>query len=582
MAASSEYVKSPLLKNIILVTDNGMDGHLFSFLAMMATELKPFGYDHFLGDTPGDQNSDQLIALLEVEIRKIHEQIIPCFEQYRKDLHEQIGCIHPPAVAHVEIGRYIKNRIANTREITELSYFKALALFIKTEWDAMTSLQTAIEEFTTEISQINLVLLTKRLQFWQTLQKIDIQYTGFRDPGIGDQLLANTRAALFPEAGMQLASSTSAQDEKKALKQVGAHIFEKLRASADLFITHVDLLTLAMFRTYHKQDLGNFLVVYVQNLPADSSRDLQMPAMFPPVLEQTVAHFRRTMYMDIPHLVTIDGKGKTQEQVAESLIKNIQIALAPPMTRLLNTMEQFLKIGDRAFPIREGERTPYIAPKPDLRPTLRITRHTQGIILGDSGAGKTALMLQMGKGQFLDTLESTICVAFHSLPVDRTHRAGISDVSGAEKYRDKIFMYTRSAQICFIAFDVCKSDAFARLEFWLNMVKTYVRANTPIILVGTQIDREDERLISSEDIKQFATTWNTAAGHASHRIHTSIETSAKTRAGLADFLSCISQCPEPASLKAPTISGSLFSTPPIKGVQTPPVQADNKILCVML
>lgn len=216
----------------------------------------------------------------------------------------------------------------------------------------------------------------------------------------------------------------------------------------------------------------------------------------------------------------------------------------------------------------EQKTTNNVVPKPDLTAAPRSTLNS-GVILGDSGAGKTALMRQLLKGQFSENFESTEGAALGTITLDNKHIVSLWDLSGAEKYHVLTRVYTKPEKFCFLAFNVCRIDTFNRLEYWLNILRMNLKANTPIILVGTQIDRAQERAIAKKEVEELVEKWNEDPANAKHRIKKVIETSAKTREGLNDFLECITQCVESLSLEASAIPESLFSQPLIKQGKLP-------------
>lgn len=89
----------------------------------------------------------------------------------------------------------------------------------------------------------------------------------------------------------------------------------------------------------------------------------------------------------------------------------------------------------------------------------------------------------------------------------------------------------KSANAVVVMFDVTSQISFASCESWLQAVKASIDANAYIVLVGNKVDREEDRMVSTEDGEQFA------------RAHDMeyFETSAATQLGIEELFHEISK-----------------------------------------
>ncbi|KAL4630937.1 ras-related protein Rab-18 [Arapaima gigas] len=155
----------------------------------------------------------------------------------------------------------------------------------------------------------------------------------------------------------------------------------------------------------------------------------------------------------------------------------------------------------------------------DVLTTLKI------LIIGESGVGKSSLLLRFTDDTFDPELAATIGVDFKvkTISVDGNKaKLAIWDTAGQERFRTLTPSYYRGAQGVILVYDVTRRDTFAKLDNWLNELETYCTRNDLVkMLVGNKIDKENHEVDRTEGLK-FA------------RKHSMlfIEASAKTRDGV--------------------------------------------------
>ncbi|XP_039272775.1 ras-related protein Rab-18-B-like [Styela clava] len=155
----------------------------------------------------------------------------------------------------------------------------------------------------------------------------------------------------------------------------------------------------------------------------------------------------------------------------------------------------------------------------DILTTLKI------LIIGESGVGKSSLLLRFTDDKFDPDQPATIGVDFKvkALTVDgNTVKLAIWDTAGQERFRTLTPSYYRGAQGVIFVYDCTRPDTFSRIGAWLTELDTYAtKANIVKMLVGNKIDKED-RVVDRSDGLKFA------------RKHAMlfIEASAKTKDGV--------------------------------------------------
>ena len=89
------------------------------------------------------------------------------------------------------------------------------------------------------------------------------------------------------------------------------------------------------------------------------------------------------------------------------------------------------------------------------------------VIIGESGVGKSNLLLRFTRNEFEPEKKFTIGVEFATRTIEhdgRTIRAQIWDTAGQEKYRAITDAYYRGAEGALVVFDVTKKDTFTSMS----------------------------------------------------------------------------------------------------------------------
>uniref|UniRef100_A0A1L8DV53 small monomeric GTPase n=1 Tax=Nyssomyia neivai TaxID=330878 RepID=A0A1L8DV53_9DIPT len=155
----------------------------------------------------------------------------------------------------------------------------------------------------------------------------------------------------------------------------------------------------------------------------------------------------------------------------------------------------------------------------DILATFKI------LIIGESGVGKSSLMLRFVEDNFDADQSITIGVDFKTKVVNIdgvSVKLAIWDTAGQERFRTLTPSYYRDAQGAILVYDVTKKNTFQKLELWLNELEIYgTRPNMAKMVVGNKIDQPN-RDLSRDDGFKFAKKHRTLF----------VETSAKTSEGV--------------------------------------------------
>lgn len=130
------------------------------------------------------------------------------------------------------------------------------------------------------------------------------------------------------------------------------------------------------------------------------------------------------------------------------------------------------------------------------------------IVLGDSGVGKSNLIMRFIQRQFIEKTIPTIGVEFYTrnINIDKNTIAKIQlwDTAGQERYRAITGAYYRGAIGALIVYDITKYKTFENINKWLSEIAEHSTQKVKIILVGNKIDISVSREVSTDVAKKFA------------------------------------------------------------------------------
>ncbi|KAM3963508.1 ras-related protein Rab-37-like [Aphomia sociella] len=144
------------------------------------------------------------------------------------------------------------------------------------------------------------------------------------------------------------------------------------------------------------------------------------------------------------------------------------------------------------------------------------------MLLGDSGVGKTCMLVRFRDGTFLSgNYISTVGIDFRNkvVAVDGIKvKLQIWDTAGQERFRSVTHAYYRDAHALLLLYDVTNKTSFDNIRAWLGEIREYAQDDVVIMLLGNKSDSGLERAVRREEGQRLAREYQVAF----------METSAKT------------------------------------------------------
>jgi len=129
------------------------------------------------------------------------------------------------------------------------------------------------------------------------------------------------------------------------------------------------------------------------------------------------------------------------------------------------------------------------------------------IAIGDTGVGKSCLLLQFTDKRFNPEHDLTIGVEFgtQTVPINNeTIKLQIWDTAGQETFRSITRSYYRNTAGALLVYDITRRETFMHASQWLSDAKNHGSSDMTVMLVGNKCDLEHLRQVSTEEGAKFA------------------------------------------------------------------------------
>ena len=129
------------------------------------------------------------------------------------------------------------------------------------------------------------------------------------------------------------------------------------------------------------------------------------------------------------------------------------------------------------------------------------------LLIGDSGVGKSCLLLRFADDTYTDSFISTIGVDFKIRTIElegKVIKLQIWDIAGQERFRTITSSYYRGAHGIIMVYDVTEPESFKNISGWLNEITRHASEGVNRLLVGNKADMEDAKKVTFEEGNTYA------------------------------------------------------------------------------
>ncbi|CAG9312303.1 RAB13_1 [Blepharisma stoltei] len=129
------------------------------------------------------------------------------------------------------------------------------------------------------------------------------------------------------------------------------------------------------------------------------------------------------------------------------------------------------------------------------------------LTIGDSGVGKTCLIMRYTENSFSNKFLNTIGVECKSKTIvqgNKKVRMQLWDTAGQERFRTITNNYYRGAHAIAIVYDVTDRKSFEMVSSWLAEIRKSRGSEAYIFILANKVDMTEKRVISEQEGAEWA------------------------------------------------------------------------------
>eukprot|EP00405_Crypthecodinium_cohnii_P032854 CAMPEP_0206523488 /NCGR_PEP_ID=MMETSP0324_2-20121206/67646_1 /ASSEMBLY_ACC=CAM_ASM_000836 /TAXON_ID=2866 /ORGANISM="Crypthecodinium cohnii, Strain Seligo" /LENGTH=364 /DNA_ID=CAMNT_0054017929 /DNA_START=169 /DNA_END=1264 /DNA_ORIENTATION=+ len=156
------------------------------------------------------------------------------------------------------------------------------------------------------------------------------------------------------------------------------------------------------------------------------------------------------------------------------------------------------------------------------------------LLIGDSGVGKSCLLLRFADDTYTESYISTIGVDFKIRTLDldgKTCKLQIWDTAGQERFRTITSSYYRGAMGIIIVYDVTDKESFNNVKHWMQEIDKYASESVNKLLIGNKCDLSSKKVVSYDEAKELADSLGVQFMETSAKNAHNVEQAFKAMAG---------------------------------------------------
>ncbi|KAM6039294.1 LOW QUALITY PROTEIN: ras-related protein Rab-13 [Chlamydotis macqueenii] len=128
------------------------------------------------------------------------------------------------------------------------------------------------------------------------------------------------------------------------------------------------------------------------------------------------------------------------------------------------------------------------------------------LLIGDSGVGKTCLIIRFAEDNFTSTYISTIGIDFkiRTVDIDEKIKLQVWDTAGQERFKTITTAYYRGAVGIILVYDITDEKSFENIQNWMKSIKENASAGVERLLIGNKCDMEGKRKVQRDEAEKLA------------------------------------------------------------------------------
>lgn len=168
------------------------------------------------------------------------------------------------------------------------------------------------------------------------------------------------------------------------------------------------------------------------------------------------------------------------------------------------------------------------------------------LLIGDSGVGKSCILLRYSDDSFTQSYITTIGIDFKIKQINTGGskvKLQIWDTAGQERFRTITTAYYRGAMGILLVYDVTDEASFGAVENWMRQIDANANKDVVKLLIANKCDcDEKDRKVTSADGKSIADKYGMKFFETSAKMNVNIDEAFSTIA--EDIVSGIKENPD--------------------------------------
>ncbi|KAM9992906.1 hypothetical protein ACTFIY_010360 [Dictyostelium cf. discoideum] len=129
------------------------------------------------------------------------------------------------------------------------------------------------------------------------------------------------------------------------------------------------------------------------------------------------------------------------------------------------------------------------------------------LLIGDSGVGKSCLLLRFSEDSFTPSFITTIGIDFKIRTIElegKRIKLQIWDTAGQERFRTITTAYYRGAMGILLVYDVTDEKSFGNIRNWIRNIEQHATDSVNKMLIGNKCDMAEKKVVDSSRGKSLA------------------------------------------------------------------------------
>eukprot|EP01122_Echinamoeba_exundans_P011765 TRINITY_DN4794_c0_g1_i1.p1 TRINITY_DN4794_c0_g1~~TRINITY_DN4794_c0_g1_i1.p1 ORF type:complete len:210 (-),score=32.01 TRINITY_DN4794_c0_g1_i1:65-694(-) len=144
---------------------------------------------------------------------------------------------------------------------------------------------------------------------------------------------------------------------------------------------------------------------------------------------------------------------------------------------------------------------------PKKRDVIPFDLEIKMIVIGDSGVGKSSLLMRFDEDKFTPNFISTIGIDVRDKYITmkgKKVKLRCWDSAGQERFKNITANYYRGVHGVLLVYNVTDMESFKNVLVWAESMANYETSANVKVLVGNKCDLIDQRVVSEEQGTQLA------------------------------------------------------------------------------